>query len=64
MTDRLDAALTALEQDKLLAEALGDRFTEVVTALKRQELARFRRAVTDWEFPAYSRILRPASTTL
>jgi len=53
----LGAALTALETDKPLAAALGDRFTEVFTALKRQELARFERAVTDWEFHEYSWML-------
>lgn len=53
----LGAALTALETDKPLAHALGERFTEVFTALKRQELARFERAVTDWEFHEYSWML-------
>ncbi|MET8980034.1 glutamine synthetase family protein [Streptomyces sp. NPDC004539] len=53
----LGAALEALERDKVLADALGERFTEVYCALKRQELARFERAVTDWEFHEYSWML-------
>ena len=51
------AALTALEEDKVLGEALGTRFTGVFVALKRQELARFERTVTDWEFQEYGRML-------
>ncbi|MFD9220589.1 glutamine synthetase family protein [Streptomyces sp. NPDC060064] len=51
------SALTALEEDKLLGEALGPRFVEVFIALKRQERARFERAVTDWEFREYARML-------
>lgn len=50
-------ALTALEQDKVLGEALGDRFVQVFTELKRMELARFAQAVTDWEFNEYSWML-------
>ncbi|MFE9451967.1 hypothetical protein [Streptomyces sp. NPDC006739] len=50
-------ALTALEQDKALGEALGDRFVRVFTELKRMELARFAQAVTDWEFNEYSWML-------
>ena len=53
----LDAALTALEDDKPLAESLGPRFTELFVALKRQEIARFAAAVTDWEFREYSWLL-------
>lgn len=51
------SALSALEEDKLLGEALGPRFVEVFTALKRQEHSRFERAVTDWEFREYARML-------
>ncbi|MGP4004565.1 glutamine synthetase family protein [Streptomyces sp. 8N706] len=53
----LGGALSALEEDKVLGDAIGRRFTEVFVALKRQELARFERAVTDWEFHEYSRML-------
>jgi len=53
----LDAALTALEDDKALAEALGPRYVELFIALKRQETRRFAAAVTDWEFREYSWLL-------
>ncbi|MEU5979200.1 glutamine synthetase family protein [Streptomyces sp. NPDC047315] len=50
-------ALSALEADRTLSEALGSRFTQVFIALKREELARFERTVTDWEFREYARML-------
>ncbi|MGW4205265.1 glutamine synthetase family protein [Streptomyces sp. NPDC004726] len=50
-------ALTALERDTSLTESLGSSFTEVFLALKRAELARFERAVTDWEFHEYAHML-------
>ncbi|MFC8436439.1 glutamine synthetase family protein [Streptomyces sp. NPDC057253] len=50
-------ALTALEQDKALNEALGERFVQVFTELKRLEITRFEQAVTDWEFNEYSWML-------
>ncbi|MFI6287570.1 glutamine synthetase family protein [Streptomyces sp. NPDC051018] len=50
-------ALAALDRDTVLADALGSRFTEVFVALKREELSRFERAVTDWEFREYARML-------
>lgn len=53
----LDAALSALEDDKILTEALGPRFTELFIALKRAESRRFAMAVTDWEFREYSWLL-------
>ncbi|WP_433179659.1 glutamine synthetase family protein [Actinoallomurus sp. CA-150999] len=54
LPESLAAALTALEQDKALGEALGGRFVELFTALKRQEIDRYERTVTDWEFHEYS----------
>nr|WP_044955440.1 glutamine synthetase family protein [Streptomyces clavuligerus] len=36
---------------------ISPRFTEVFTAMKRAELARFERAVTDWEFREYTGML-------
>jgi glutamine synthetase len=57
LPDSLDAALTLLEEDKLLVEALGQRFTELFVALKRAETRRFAKAVTDWEFREYSWLL-------
>ncbi len=53
----LGAALAALDDDKALTERLGTRFAEIYTALKRQELDRFARAVTDWEFHEYAWLL-------
>jgi glutamine synthetase len=57
LPDSLDAALTALTEDKILAEGLGGHFVELYTQLKRQELDRFARTVTDWEFHEYSWLL-------
>ncbi|MEV4312625.1 glutamine synthetase family protein [Actinocrispum sp. NPDC049592] len=53
----LGAALDALEQDKVLADRLGGGFVEAYLRLKRQELDRFAKAVTDWEFREYSWLL-------
>ncbi|MFD8498940.1 glutamine synthetase family protein [Amycolatopsis sp. NPDC059657] len=53
----LPAALDALEDDKILVAGLGPRFVELFAALKRAELARFARTVTDWEFREYSWLL-------
>ncbi|MER6916386.1 glutamine synthetase family protein [Streptomyces sp. NPDC000594] len=50
-------ALAALEADTVLAERLGRRFTAVFAAMKHAELARFDRAVTDWEFHEYTPML-------
>jgi glutamine synthetase len=46
-----------LEQDKSLVDRLGSGFVDAFTRLKRQELDRFARAVTDWEFREYSWLL-------
>jgi glutamine synthetase len=53
----LGAALDALEQDKIMVDRLGPGFVDGFTRLKRQELDRFSRAVTDWEFREYSWLL-------
>jgi glutamine synthetase len=53
----LGAALDALEQDKIMVDRLGGGFVDGFTRLKRQELDRFARAVTDWEFREYSWLL-------
>ncbi|WP_327243722.1 glutamine synthetase family protein [Streptomyces sp. NBC_01320] len=50
----LPAALDALEADEALIEILGKDFTESFLAYKRDELDRFNRHVTDWEFTEYS----------
>ena len=50
----LDASLDALEADAEFAELLGPRFVAAFLAYKRNELERFSRWVTDWEFREYA----------
>ncbi|MGW5655297.1 glutamine synthetase family protein [Streptomyces humi] len=50
----LSAALDALEADTALAELLGKGFTASYLSYKRNEVERFRRHVTDWEFTEYA----------
>ncbi|MFG2127425.1 glutamine synthetase family protein [Streptomyces sp. NPDC048751] len=50
----LPAALDALEADTALAELLGKDFTTSFLSYKRNEVERFRRHVTDWEFTEYA----------
>jgi glutamine synthetase len=50
----LDAALDALEQDAALVEVLGEYFVGSFVAYKRNEIERFTRYVTDWEFREYA----------
>ncbi|MFJ3802467.1 glutamine synthetase family protein [Streptomyces sp. NPDC090088] len=50
----LSAALDALEADAALTEVLGKAFTTSFLTYKRDELARFGRHVTDWEFTEYA----------
>ena len=49
----LTAAVDALEADTALTRAMGARFVPYYAALKRAEIARFERAVTDWEQQEY-----------
>lgn len=49
----LPSALDALAADHALAEVLGERFVASFLAYKRDEVARFGRHVTDWEFREY-----------
>ena len=51
---RLTDALDALEADTQLKEVLGEYFVESFLAYKRNEVERFERFVTDWEFREYS----------
>jgi glutamine synthetase len=51
----LGDAVTALECDDVLREAIGPRLVSVFAALKRRECARFARSVTDWEWREYAR---------
>ncbi|GGN59091.1 glutamine synthetase [Streptomyces albiflavescens] len=50
----LPAALDALEADTALADILGKDFTASFLAYKRNEVERFQRHVTDWEFTEYA----------
>ena len=50
----LSAALDALEGDTALAEMLGKDFTTSYLSYKRNEVERFGRHVTDWEFTEYA----------
>jgi glutamine synthetase len=50
----LGAALDALEADDALAGVLGKPFVTMFLAYKRDELERFSRWVTDWEFREYA----------
>jgi len=50
----LPAALDALEADTSLTELLGKDFTTSFLSYKRNEVERFQRHVTDWEFTEYA----------
>ncbi len=50
----LPAALDALEADTDLTEVLGSYFVGSFLAYKRNEIERFQRFVTDWEFREYA----------
>jgi glutamine synthetase len=50
----LTAALDAFAADDALTEVLGEPFTASYLAYKRDEVARFQRHVTDWEFREYA----------
>jgi glutamine synthetase len=49
----LAAAVAALEADAALSAAMGAQFVSYYAALKRAEIARFERTVTDWEHREY-----------
>ena len=51
---RLAAALDALEADVELTEVLGGYFVSSFLTYKRNEIERFERFVTDWEFREYA----------
>ena len=51
---RLGEALDALEADQELAGVLGEYFVTSFLAYKRNEIERFERFVTDWEFREYA----------
>ncbi|MDT7803528.1 MAG: glutamine synthetase, partial [Actinomycetota bacterium] len=49
----LAAAVDALEADTALTNAMGEQFVAYYAAIKRAEIARFERTVTDWEQREY-----------
>jgi glutamine synthetase len=49
----LRAALDALAADEGLIRAMGAQFVDYYLVIKRAEIARFERAVTDWEQREY-----------
>jgi glutamine synthetase len=51
---RLSDALDALESDSELAAVLGEYFVTSFLGYKRNEIERFERYVTDWEFREYA----------
>ncbi|WP_312874630.1 glutamine synthetase family protein [Actinomadura litoris] len=50
----LPTALDALAADTALVEVLGEEFVSAFLTYKRDEVARFHRHVTDWEFGEYA----------
>jgi glutamine synthetase len=54
LPDNLGAALDALEADEELTELLGPLFARTFVTYKRNELERFGRWITDWEFREYT----------
>jgi glutamine synthetase len=54
LPQRLGDALDALEADRELTEVLGDYFVTSFLTYKRNEIERFERFVTDWEFREYA----------
>jgi glutamine synthetase len=50
----LGQSLDAFAADKEFAELLGPRFSDAFVTYKRDELDRFSRHVTDWEFREYA----------
>jgi glutamine synthetase len=49
----LGEAVDALEADTELSRAMGAQFAAYYAAIKRAEIARFERTVTDWEHHEY-----------
>ena len=49
----LGAAVAALEADEALVAGLGERLVYILGALQRDQLERYRLAVTDWEWREY-----------
>jgi glutamine synthetase len=54
LPQRLSAAIDAFDADADLKDVLGKAFCDSFLAYKRNEIERFERFVTDWEFREYS----------
>ena len=54
LPQNLPEAIDALENDKELSTVLGEYFVGSFIAYKRNEIERFSRFVTDWEFTEYA----------
>lgn len=54
LPQRLADALDALEADTALHDVLGKHFVDAFLTYKRNEVERFERYVTDWEFREYA----------
>jgi glutamine synthetase len=54
LPQRLPDALDAFEADTALQEVLGKEFCTSFVTYKRNEVERFERHVTDWEFTEYA----------
>jgi glutamine synthetase len=50
----LARALDALEGDEVLTDGLGDELVRTFVALKRNEIERERRHVSDWDWAEYA----------
>ena len=50
----LDAALDALEADATLREAMGAQLVDTFLSIKRYELERYHRHVSDWDLAEYA----------
>ncbi|HME25336.1 MAG TPA: glutamine synthetase family protein [Acetobacteraceae bacterium] len=53
MPRSLDEAVDALSASTMFRNTLGDEFIDHYVAMRRQEIGRFRRHVTDWEHREY-----------
>lgn len=53
LPQNLSLALDALESDKVICEALGDKLTSEYLMLKRAEWVEYMRHVSDWEIKRY-----------
>jgi glutamine synthetase len=53
----LGEAIDELEADEFFKRALGEQFVRAFVVMKRNEVERFTRSVTDWELREYLNVL-------